>query len=295
MAFRNALRDFLQKEGAAALFYDAGKPYGLTVTTGGWQGKDRASASNRIPTLFVAHSHYEMLYRLASRPSAKTRVELEVDNKFIPGPVKVYNAVGEIKGSEKPDEYVILGAHLDSWDLGQGTLDNGTGTCAVLEAARALAKSGVKPKRTIRFVLFAGEEQGLFGSRHHVEKNKEMMSKVSACFVHDTGTGRVRGIGCGGRSSVQAILQRELVSLKEVGLTDFSTPSGGGSDHLSFARAGVPAFMMVQAPAGYVFAHHTEADCLDAAKEPDLVQGAQVLAVTALRVANLNGMMPRRR
>jgi carboxypeptidase Q len=292
-ALMAARRELLQKEKAAAILMDSPKPFGLVVTTGSWLSGDRASATNRIPNLYVAHNHYEMLCRLASRPSAKTRMELDVENKFVPGPIKVFNVVGEIKGSEKPDEYVILGAHLDSWDLGQGTLDNGTGSCVILEAARALAKSGIKPKRTIRFVLFTGEEQGLYGSRHHVTNNKEIMSKVSACFVHDTGTGRVKGVGCGGRAAVQAILQRELVSLKEIGVTDFTSPSGGGSDHQSFGRVGVPAFMMVQESGGYVFAHHTPADSLDAAKEADLIQGAQTLAVSALRVANLKTMMPR--
>src|SRR5262249_34695384 len=152
------------------------------------------------PVLFTAHNHYQMLYRLASRPApAKTRLELEVENKFIPGPIKVYNTVGEIKGSEKPDEVVVVGAHLDSWDLGQGTTDNGTGSCVVLEAARALAKCDTKPKRTIRFVLFTGEEQGLHGSRIHAERNRANAAKISACLVHDTGTGKVRGIGGAGR------------------------------------------------------------------------------------------------
>jgi hypothetical protein len=294
-ALQKAQSEFLQKEGATALLRDSGKPFGLLVTTGSWQGKDRPSAASRLPSLYVAHNHYEMLYRLATRPApAKTRLELDVDNKFIEGPVKVYNVVGEIKGSEKPDEYVILGAHLDSWDLGQGTLDNGTGSTVILEAARILSKSGVKPKRTIRFVLFSGEEQGLHGSRYHVQANKAIMPKVSACFVHDTGTGRVKGVGAGGRREAQrAILERELFSLRALGVTDFKTPTGGGSDHQSFAAAGVPSFMMVQEPANYVFSHHTQADSLDAAKEEDLIQGAQTLAVTALRVANLEKMMPR--
>src|SRR2546429_5184625 len=99
-----------------------------------------------------------MLYRLATRPApAKTRIQIEVSNKFVPGPVIIYNTVAEIRGSEKPDEVVILGAHLDSWDLGTGSTDNGTGSMAVLEAARTLEKLNLKPKRTIRFVLFTGE------------------------------------------------------------------------------------------------------------------------------------------
>src|SRR5947209_1469371 len=145
--------------------------------------------------LAVAHEHYALLHRLASRGEPhRTRIELEVSNKFIPGPIKVLNTIGEIKGSEKPDEVVVVGAHLDSWDLGQGTVDNGTGTCVVLETARILAKLPA-PKRTIRFILFTGEEQGLNGSKAYVEQHKEELPRISACLVHDTGTGKVKGLG----------------------------------------------------------------------------------------------------
>lgn len=288
-----AARDFVAKEGAAALLLDSGKPFGLTVTTGGWQGKDRPSASNRIPTLYVAHNHYQLLHRLGTRPGARTRIELEVENTFVPGPIKVFNTIGEIVGSEKPDEVVVVGAHLDSWDLGSGTTDNGTGSCVVLEAARVLASCGVKPKRTIRFMLFTGEEQGLHGSRYHVTKNRDNLDKFSACLVHDTGTGKVRGIGGGGRKQLLPILQRELVSLKELGVTTFGTGVSGGSDHASFDRAGVPGLMMMQEPAGYPFTHHTPADTIDAAKEENLIQGAQVMAVAAMRIANLDEVLPR--
>jgi hypothetical protein len=294
MAFRKTLTGMLQKEGALAIFQDAGKPLGLLTTTGGWGGRDRSPANNRIPTLFVAHNHYEMLYRLAIRPDpARTRVELEVENKFIPGPIKVYNTVGEITGSEKPDEFVIVGAHLDSWDLAAGTTDNGTGSSIVLETARVLARSGIKPKRTIRFVLFTGEEQGLHGSRVYVEKHKEELARTSAALVHDSGTGRVKGLGTGRLPAVQAILKRELVSLRELGVTDFTTPSMSGSDHQSFARAGLPGLMLVQDMSTYTYTHHSQADTLDAANEANLIQGAQVMAVTAMRIANLPNLLPR--
>src|SRR5262249_52330153 len=144
---------------------------------------------------------------------ARTRLEIEVTNKMIEGPIVVYNTVGEIKGSEKPDEFVVVGAHLDSWDLAQGTTDNGTGSCVVLEAARILATSGFRPKRTIRFVLFTGEEQGLHGSRKYVEQHKDEMPKTSMCLVHDTGTGKVTGIGLQGREVLKPILESEFVSL----------------------------------------------------------------------------------
>lgn len=294
MSFRRELSDFLRKEGAAVLLMDAAKPHGLLNMTGSWRGTDRVNAAEPLPSLFVAHEHYAQLYRLATRPApAKTCVEVEIENKLIPGPVPVYNTVGEIPGTEKPDEIVVLGAHLDSWDLGQGTTDNGTGSCVVLEAARILMKTGIRPKRTIRFVLFTGEEQGLHGSREYCTKHKDELAKTSMALVHDTGTGRVIGFYMQGRQSVKPILERELVSLKELGVTEYNMNSMNGTDHASFDRANVPGFAVRQDPVEYGFSHHSQSDTLDKAREPDLIQGAQVMAVAGVRVANLPQLLPR--
>jgi hypothetical protein len=293
-ALRREMMELLRSEGATAVFQDAGKPHGLLTTTGGWQGLDRPSAADPIPALYLAHEHYALLYRLASRPApARTRVELEVNNKFIPGPIAVYNTAGEIRGNEKPDEYVILGAHLDSWDLAQGTTDNGTGSVVVLEAARILARCGTPPKRTIRFVLFTGEEQGLHGSRAYVKQHKDELPRISMCLAHDTGTGRVVGIGLQGREVLKPILEPELASLREIGVTDIGMRSMGGTDHVSFEQAGVPGFALRQEMAEYRFTHHSQSDTLDKARAPDLIQGAQVMAVAAMRVANLPALLPR--
>jgi Iap family predicted aminopeptidase len=296
MAFMKERDSFLVREGAAALFLDSGKPLGLMNTTGGWRGNDRPSVTNKLPTLALAHDSYSMLYRLATRGGdAQTRLELEVTNKFIPGPIKVFNVVGEIRGSEKPDEMVVVGAHIDSWDLGQGTTDNGTGTCIMLEVARMIQKSGVKPKRTIRFCLFSGEEQGLYGSRAYVEKHADEMAKVSAALMHDVGTGKVNGLGVGGRPAIASLLEKELESLKPLGLTDFKTRSFPGSDHMSFEAKGVPGFLMVQDSAFYTLSHHTAADTPERLKPDDLIQGARVIGVTAVRIANLDSLLPRAR
>jgi len=295
-AFFQEVSDFLRKEGAAVLVRDAGKPHGLLNMTGSWRGTDRVNAAEPLPTLFMAHEHYTQLYRLATRPEpAKTCVEVEIDNKFIPGPIPVYNTVGEIPGTEKPDEFVVLGAHLDSWDLGQGTTDNGTGSCVVLEAARILMKCGIRPKRTIRFVLFSGEEQGLHGSKEYVKAHKDEMAKTSMALVHDTGTGKVVGFYMQGREVCKPILEKELVSLKELGVTQFNMMSMNGTDHASFddEKVNVPGFAVMQDPVEYFLSHHSQSDTLDKAREPDLIQGAQVLAVAGVRVANLPNLLPR--
>lgn len=292
-AFRKELSDFLRAEGAAVMLSDSSKPHNLLVTTGSWRGNDRANAPEPMPALFVAHEHYSLLYRLAKRPApAVTKVEVEITNKFIPGPVTVYNTVGEIPG-EKADEFVVLGAHIDSWDLAQGTTDNGTGTCVILETARIIAKSGVKPKRTIRFALFSGEEQGLFGSKAYVKRHEAEMPKTSVALVHDTGTGKVLGFGLQGREAIKPILDRELVALKALGFTGVTLRGSGGTDHLSFEDVGVPGFACNQDIDEYRLTHHTQSDTFDKAKEPNLIQGAQVLAVSAVRIANLPELLPR--
>jgi hypothetical protein len=299
-SFRRELSAFLRSEGAACMLTDSGKPHGLLVTTGGWSsggGGDRAG-QEPMPALYITHEHYTMLYRLATaKDGPKPKVELEITNKFIPGPITVYNTVGEITGSEKPDEFVVIGAHLDSWDLGTGATDNGTGSCTVLEVARvlgALAKQGIKPKRTIRFALFSGEEQGLYGSKEYVKRHKDEMPKTSACIVHDTGTGKVLGLAMQGRAKVRDVLEPELAGLKQVdGWKGLNMRNQGGTDHLSFHAVGVPGFACDQEPDEYRLTHHTQTDTFDHAKIPNLTQAAQVMAVSAMRIANLPNLLPR--
>jgi hypothetical protein len=294
LAFRREFADFMHDEGVIGILADSAKPQGLLNMGGGWRGNDRASAAEPTPSLYVAHEDYAFLCRLASRPAPmRTRLELEVQNTFIPGPIIVYNTVGEIPGALKPYESVVLGAHLDSWDLGQGTTDDGTGAVVVLEAARILQKTGARPHRTIRFILFTGEEQGIHGSKAYVEQHKRDMPHISMCLIHDLGTGRVKGIGLMGHAAIKPILEEQLASLKPLGVNDLSLRRMGGSDHASFDRAGVPGFYCQQEPAEYRFTHHSQSDTLDKAHEPDLIQGVQVMAVAALRVANLPDLLPR--
>ncbi|HMP17855.1 MAG TPA: M20/M25/M40 family metallo-hydrolase, partial [Gemmatales bacterium] len=206
-----------------------------------------------------------------------------------------YNTVGEIRGTEKPDEFVVIGAHIDSWDLAQGTTDNGTGTTVVLESARTLgklAKEGIKPKRTIRFCLFSGEEQGLHGSRAYVEAHKNELEKTSMALVHDTGTGRVRALPLQGREAILDFMIKELPQLKELGV-EVTAGSQGGTDHLPFDGKGVPGFAFHQDPAEYYLTHHSQSDTLDKAREPDLIQGSQVMSTIAMRVANLPELLSR--
>jgi carboxypeptidase Q len=155
----------------------------------------------------------------------------------------------------------------------------------------------VKPKRTIRFVLFTGEEQGLNGSKEYVKAHKDELGKISAVLVHDSGTGKVQTIVTMGNYAVRENLDRALYPLaksKEVGLAELSVRSEGGSDHVPFDQAGVPGFACLQETANYDKTHHSQADTLDRVKWDDLAEGAQVLAVFAYNVAELPELLPRK-
>lgn len=292
------LDDFLKAEGVACRITDASKPHGLLVAFGGWRGNDRAAMQDAVPRLVVAHEHFAMLFRLASRPApAITKVEVEISNKLIPGPITCFNTVGEVRGGEKPDEFVVVGAHLDSWDLATGTMDNATGSCVVLETARtvaAMAKQGYRPRRTVRFVLFSGEEQGLHGSKQYVEKHKGEMDRTSVALIHDTGTGQVYGFGVHGQEKTKQILEPELTTLAAMkGWRGLDLGGVYGSDHQSFHPVGVPGFACRQDIDEYRLTHHTQTDTFDHAKAPNLIQGSQVMAVTCVRIANMPELLPR--
>src|SRR5260370_9679028 len=221
-------------------------------------------------------------------------IEMEMTNTIGNKPVEVYNTVAEIRGSEKPDEVVIIGAHLDSWDLGTGSTDNGTGSMAVLEAARALAKLNLRPKRTIRFVLFAGEEQGLYGSQEYVKAHQSELEKISGVLVHDTGTGRVLALGLHDNYQDRELVDQVLAPLPELKLLEPRMARSFGTDHLSFDEAGVPGFFCIQERAEYNLTPHSQSDTFDKVWKDDLNQGAEVLAAWAYNTANLPGMLPRR-
>jgi hypothetical protein len=288
MAFRTKLKEFLIAEGAAGILRDSNKEHGLIDMTGATGDFTMA----KIPEAFISTESYGLLWRLLKR--GPVEAEISLSNTFSDGEVEVFNTVAELKGSEKPDEVVLIGGHLDSWDLGTGATDNGTGTMAVLEAARALKATGVKPKRTIRFVLFSGEEQGLHGSKQYVKAHESEMNKISAVLVHDMGTGRVTSIGLQGRydlrEPMEAIVSpfQRLVSMDELSMRNM-----GGTDHLSFLPQGVPAFAVVQDPAEYRKTHHTESDTFDKVYADEVNQGAKVLATWAYNVAMLPDLLPR--
>jgi carboxypeptidase Q len=286
--FRPILKKFLIEEGVAGVLRDSDKEHGLINMTGAASNFTPAA----LPEAFLTTESYGLIWRLLKR--GPVEIEVDLKNSFSTGPVEVYNTVAEIPGGDKPGEVVIIGGHIDSWDLGTGATDNGTGIMAVLEAARALKAVGAKPRRTIRFVLFSGEEEGLHGSRAYVKSHEQEMSKVTGVLVHDMGTGRVKSIGLQDRYDLREVMDRIVEPFKEsVNLEELSMRKMGGTDHLSFLPHGVPAFAVVQDPAEYRKTHHTESDTFDKVYPDEINQGAKVLAAWAYNVAMLPEILPR--
>ena len=227
-----------------------------------------------------------LLRRLLARGVAP-RLEVELGGGFGKAPVKAYNVVADFKGSEAGDEMVIIGAHQDSWDLGTGATDNGAGTVVALEVLRAMHAQGLTPKRTLRIVLFSGEEQGLLGSKAYVERHRSELSKIQAVLVQDAGSGRILGFPDMKVEAWYGALSSALAPAKELGPLDIPFAVSRGSDHDVFFREGIPAFAAMQEMGNYpTHTQHTPLDTFDQVVGADLIQGAQVMAVAAWGLLN---------
>ncbi|MFL5402577.1 MAG: M20/M25/M40 family metallo-hydrolase [Gemmatimonadales bacterium] len=276
----------LKAAGALGTLVDGSKEHGLMTMSG---SPNRVSP---LPNLVISHEDYSLLARLIGA-GVVPRLEGRVENRLGKSPVRQWNTVAELRGAKQPGQVVILGAHLDSWDLGTGTTDNGTGSMVVLEAARALKQSGLKPNRTIRFILFSGEEQGLLGSRAYAEAHKAQADSIQAVLVIDNGTGAVTGQALQGRKDLEGLWKQLLVPVASLGADSVRDANKGGTDHLSFLPYGVPGFNFDQLPRGYDHTHHSQSDTYDKAVAEDLKQAAAVMAVTAYELANLPELLPR--
>ncbi|MFC4722418.1 M20/M25/M40 family metallo-hydrolase [Geojedonia litorea] len=244
-----------------------------------------SSRTKKIPTIELELEDYGMLYRLAQYGS-QPKIKVVAESKEL-GVVPTFNTIAEIKGTEKPEEYVILSAHLDSWDGAQGATDNGTGTMVMMEAMRILKKMYPNPKRTILVGHWGSEEQGLNGSRAFVEDHPEIVANVQALFNQDNGTGRVKDIsGAGFLHSYEYLTRwlhevpREITSEIE---TEFpGSPSSGGSDNASFVAAGAPAFNLSSLSWDYgTYTWHTNRDTYDKIVFDDVRSNVILTAILA--------------
>jgi hypothetical protein len=279
-----AFRDLAQ-EGMGVVLLDSGKTDNL-FNMGSFS---RYQASD-VPLAFLTHEDYDLIYRLSQSGPVSMKVNL---TGLVGGPAPASITVAEIKGSEHPEERVIIGGHLDSWDLGQGALDNGTGAMAVLEAARTLKTLGWKPKRTITFILFTGEEQGGVGADTFLKNHAAEIPKIDAVLVHDTGTGKVFSIALEDYYETASLMDEIYHPISEVyDMLPLSTRNFGSSDHVPFQRKGVAAYFCVQKPAHYREAHHSQTDTFDKVIPEEINQGAAVLASWAWNVSEMPQPIP---
>ena len=275
-----AIADRALNAGAAAVFWMSSRPnlllYRHTVAGAG--------QIDRIPQAVVAREDAERIARFLAA-GQKVRVHFEMPNR-ITGPVESENVIAEIRGREKPDEFVILGAHLDSWDLGTGALDNGCNATMVIDAARVIRASGVIPRRSIRFVLFTGEEQGMLGSWAYARAHRPELDLMIAAVIFDAGIGAVTGYSLGGRKDLLPAVREALEPVKSLGVKEFTFDIETGSDDFDFLLEGVPTLTANQAPANYMLNYHAASDTFDKVDIVQLKRHAAIAAVTAYALAD---------
>lgn len=255
------------------------------------------ASTKKIPTLSIALEDYGLLYRL-TESGVKPKLNVKADSKEL-GLVPTFNTVAEIRGTEKPEEYVVLSAHLDSWDGGTGATDNATGTITMMEAMRILKKVYPNPKRTIIAGHWGSEEQGLNGSRAFVSDHPEIVNNIQAVFNQDNGTGRVVDISGQGFLNAQEYLSRWLsavpVSILSEIKTNFpGTPAAGGSDYASFLAAGAPAFSLSSLNWSYsTYTWHTNRDTYDKIVFDDVQKNAILTAILVYMASEDPAKTPR--
>ena len=238
---------------------------------------------DQIPQGLIAREDAQRIARLL-RSRQGVRARLTMPNR-ISGPLEEENIVAEIRGREKPEEIVVLGAHLDSWDLGTGALDDGCNSALVIDVARALRAAGRPPRRTVRFVLFSGEEQGMHGSRAYVQAHPEEMDNTVAAVIYDAGIGRVTGYSLGGRKDVEAAVRGILQPVESWGANEHTIDAGVGTDNLDFLLEGIPTLVANQEPANYMVNYHAASDTFDKVDIRDLKLHTALAAVTVWGIA----------
>lgn len=237
-----------------------------------------------IPQAIVAREDAQRIARILAH-GQEVRVRLEMPNR-VTGPVGSENVIAEIRGREKPDEFVLLGAHLDSWELGTGALDNGCNAAMVVEAARLIQSTGGVPRRSIRFVLFTGEEQGMLGSAAYARAHRSELDGMMAAIVFDAGSGRATGYLVSGRADIVGQLREDLKPAAPLKAGEITTDAELGTDNFDFLLEGVPTLIANQEPANYLVNYHAASDTFDKVDISQVKKNAALAAVTTYAIAD---------
>ena len=290
---------FLLDNRAAVRINDAGREHGQIRAF----NNRTFDVAKVVPTIVLRNEDYGRISRLLDDKNA-VALEFDIRNKTFPEGATSYNTIGEITGTDKKDEVIMLGGHLDSWHAATGATDNAVGCAVMMEAARILKTLNVKPRRTIRVALWSGEEEGLLGSQAYVKEHfgsfenpKPEFEKFGGYFNIDSGTGRARGFSVFGTPEAADILHEIVSPFAEYGVAGaLSTKSRGlgGSDHTSFNQAGLPGIGVLQDPIEY-FSHtwHTNLDTYERIVEDDVKKSAVVVAAAVYALAMRDELLPR--
>jgi hypothetical protein len=298
-AVAEAIDAMLVSGGALVRVNDAGRDHGQIRAF----NNSSFETSKAVPTVVLRNEDFGRISRILT-DGTPVKLEFTILNRLYPEGRTSYNAIAEIPGSDKRDEVVMLGGHLDSWHAATGATDNAVGCAVMMEAARILKALDVKPRRTIRVALWGGEEQGLLGSKAYVKQHfgtyeapKPEFEKFAGYFNVDTGTGRIRGASVFGPAAAAAILREAFAPFEDLGLMGATTTKSrrsGGTDSTSFNEAGLPGIGFSQDPIEYgTYTWHTNLDTYERVIEDDVKKSAVAIAAAVYHLAMRDEMLPR--
>jgi Zn-dependent M28 family amino/carboxypeptidase len=256
-----------------------------------------------IPQFVLAAEHYNRLVRILEKQIPVT-LEFDVRNTFHDADQTAFNVIGEIDGSDRAHELVMIGAHFDSWHAGTGATDNAAGVAVVMEAMRILKTTGAGLRRTVRVALWTGEEHGLLGSRAYVDRHfadratmalKPDHARLSGYFNVDNGTGAIRGLYLQRNEAIAPVFRAWMEPFHNLGMTTLTIRNTGGTDHQAFDAVGLPGFQFIQDDIEYDSrTHHSSMDEFDRIQAADLMQNAVIVAAFAYHSANRDALLPRK-
>lgn len=236
------------------------------------------------PQFLVAREDGERVARLLAQ-GKPVRMKYSIPNR-VGGPITAQNVIAEIPGREKPNEFVVIGAHLDSWELGTGALDNGCNAALVIEALRSIKAAGLQPRRTIRFALFTGEEEINVGSWAYTRAHQNELDNTVAMLTWDEGTGKTTGFSLGGRKDLVEPVNRLLQPLQQLGANTLTTDAFVGTDNMDFLLEGVPNLVANQEEANYLINYHASSDTFDKVDMPQLKKHVVLAAYLTYAIAD---------
>jgi hypothetical protein len=297
------LKALAKEEGAVGMFTSNTRNHDGTIFAQGG-GAYKANDEANFLDMALGIEDYNALLRLV-KSGTEVSMEADVKTKFQDKDMQGYNVIAEIPGTDPSlkDEVVMIGAHLDSWQAGNGATDNAAGSAVMMEVMRIIKTIGVQPKRTIRIGLWSGEEQGLLGSRGYVKNTfmdvngqpNEAHQQFAGYFNIDNGTGKIRGIYLQGNEACKPIFTSWLAPFKDLGATTVTISNTGGTDHQAFDAVGLPGFQFIQDPIEYdTRTHHSNMDVYEHLIEDDLKQIATIVAAFAYNTAQADAKLPRK-